>query len=181
MFMAHAAELKKAGWKLSQDVIWEKHNGSGLMADRFRRVHEQAAHFYRGPWKAIYHNAQMTMDATRRTIRRKQKPTHWSKIKAGHFVAHDGGPRMMRSVMQVRSEHGRADNPTQKPLGILRPLIEYSCPPDGLILDPCAGSGSTLVAAKECNRRAIGIEIREQDCEAAARRLNQEVLPLVTA
>lgn len=168
MFRTHFPEFD--GWKLAQDVVWEKHNGTGMMADRFRRVHEQIAHFYRGRWSAVFHEAQKTFDATARTIRRKQKPSHWSKIKSGYFVAIDGGPRLMRSVLHVRSEHGRAENETQKPLELLRPLIAYSCPRSGVVLDPMCGAGSTLVAAKNLGRRAVGIDVRESQCEIAARR-----------
>lgn len=175
MFRTHFAEFK--GWKLSQDVIWEKHNGTGLMVDRFRRVHEQIAHFYKGKWAAIHHKAQFAMDATGRTVRRKQKPSHWSKFRSGSFTSIDGGPRLMRSVLRVRSEHGRAQNETQKPLTLLYSLLAYSVPSGGLVLDPMSGAGSTLVAAKGAGMRAIGIEIRESQCEIAAKRLSQEIIP----
>jgi DNA modification methylase len=67
--------------------------------------------------------------------------------------------------------HGRALHPTEKPLGILSPLIAYSCPPGGTVLDLFAGSGSTLEAARCAGRRAIGFEVNEQYCDVIARRL----------
>lgn len=66
---------------------------------------------------------------------------------------------------------GNRLHPTQKPLGVLTPLIESFCPPGGIVLDPFAGSGSTCVAARSVGRRYIGIELDPQYHAAASRRL----------
>ena len=66
-------------------------------------------------------------------------------------------------------------HPTQKPVRLMRWCI--SLYPDAVsILDPFMGSGTTLRAAKDLGRKAIGIEIEERYCEIAANRLRQEVL-----
>lgn len=177
-FMEQAEEIFSLGWRLAQDVIWEKHNGSGFAADRFKRVHEQAAHFYRRdtPWEQVYKNPVTTPDATARKVRRSGRPPHLGNIASGFYESEDGGPRLMRSVIYVRSCHGEAEHPTQKPIGIIDPLIQYSTPPHGLVLDPTMGSGSTLLAAKQLGRRAIGIEMDANHCATAARRCSQEML-----
>jgi len=168
-----------AGWRYGQDIVWEKHNGSSFAADRFRRVHETAVHWYRGPWSALYHSTPTTSDATARQVRRKYRPDHHGERGVNLYVSEDGGPRLMRSIIAVRSMHGRALHPTEKPAGVLDPLISYACPPGGLVLDPFAGSGSTLVAARDSGRRAVGVEADERYCEVIARRLAQDCLPVV--
>lgn len=156
------------GWNLAQDCIWEKHNGSSFHADRFRRVHEQVAHFYRGKWGGVYVDVQTFGDDRKRTERRKARPPHMGAIgNGGTYESEDVGKRLTRSVIHVRSMHGRAIHPTQKPTGILEPLIRYSTPAGGTVLDPFAGSGSTVLAAKECGRSAIGIE-RDPEMAIAA-------------
>lgn len=68
-------------------------------------------------------------------------------------------------------------HPNEKPLTLMVRLL-WSLTTDAMIFDPLMGSGTTLLAAKETGRRAIGIEIEERWCEVAVRRLAQEVLPL---
>jgi site-specific DNA-methyltransferase (adenine-specific) len=167
-----------ARWTYSQDIVWEKHNGSGFHADRFRRVHEQAVLWYRGPWGSRYHVPVTTPSVRKREVRRKQRPAHTGEIANSRYTSEDGGPLLMRSVIYARSCHGEAIHPTQKPVEIVGPMVEYACPPGGLVLDPCAGSGTTLRVCKDRGRRAIGIELDEAMCEKAARRLDQEVLAL---
>lgn len=177
MFLDRGHEFVAGGWRFAQDIVWEKHNGSGFAADRFKRVHEHAVQWYRGPWADVYVEPVTTMDATAGQVRRKKRPAHMGDVGRGSYESHDGGPRLARSVQRVRSCHGYAIHPTQKPVGIVEPLMRYSVPPGGLVLDPFAGSGTTLRVALDGGWRAIGIEADEQYLEPIAERLSQGALP----
>jgi site-specific DNA-methyltransferase (adenine-specific) len=173
-------EFAAAGWRLSQDLepaldlaadhlTWEKHNGSSFAADRFRRVHEIATHWYRGRWAATTHHVP-TIAGTARptaTIGHRRAPTHTSPIASAGYTY--GTTRLARSVIHVRSLHGTAIHPTQKPVELLDLLIRYGSRPEQTVLDPFAGSGSTGIAARAAGRRAILIEADEQHCQQAAR------------
>lgn len=173
MFLNRAQEF--AAWKLSQDVVWEKANGTGFATDRFKRVHEVATHWYRGDWRDIHHDTPRVAytGPDKHTRARGDRGKHYGEI--GAYVYQDDGMRLTRSVLRVNSVRGGC-HPTEKPLGILAPLIQYGCPPGGLVIDPFAGSGSTLDAARQAGRKAIGIEAHEPYAEAAARRLSAMVL-----
>lgn len=70
----------------------------------------------------------------------------------------------------------RCIHPTQKPLRLMHGVLQLVSAPGETIIDPYSGTGTTLRAAKDLARRAIGIEIVERHCETAARRLSQTVL-----
>jgi site-specific DNA-methyltransferase (adenine-specific) len=163
-------------WTLAQEIVWEKHNGTNALNDRFRRVHELAVHVYRGEWSDVYKKPVTTNDATGRTVRRKQAPPHWGEIGRHTYRSEDGGPRLMGSVIFARSCHGDAVHPTQKPEAIISPLMEYSVPPAGVVIDCFAGSGTVLAVARKTGRRSIGIEAREEYCKVIVDRLAQKEL-----
>lgn len=102
------------------------------------------------------------------------KPSHEEIYVLGKDFA---GTRDCGSVLQGRVQamaaNGR-EHPHEKDPRTLRKMIE-KCPP-GVILDPFMGVGTTLRGAKDAGRRSVGIEVDERYCEAAVRRLGQDVL-----
>lgn len=87
--------------------------------------------------------------------------------------AWSGGGRAGNFILPSAQGTG---HPTAKPLAMVAQLVRWFTQPGGLILDPFAGSGTTLRAAKDEGRRAIGVELEEKYCEIAAKRLAQDTL-----
>lgn len=82
-----------------------------------------------------------------------------------------GGPSANFERMGSKSTARQNHHPTVKPLALMRYLVTLVTPPGGIVLDPFAGSGSTLVACAELGIPAIGIELSEEYAEIAARRV----------
>jgi DNA modification methylase len=114
------------------------------------------------------------------------KPNGCSAHHYERILAYGKGPQgckvfrvaaILPNYVQFRDEC--VNHPTQKPMQLMMYLLaRYR---GTSLLDPFMGSGTTLVAAKELGRRAIGIEIEEKYAEIAARRLQQSVLPLAVS
>ena len=91
----------------------------------------------------------------------------WKKVavRRGSVITTESSP----SALTTKVGH-----PTPKPIGVMEILIESAAP--GVIADPFAGSGSTLIAARNLGRKAIGVELEERYCEIIAKRLDQMAL-----
>jgi len=95
--------------------------------------------------------------------------------------ASKGSPRVVDKGIANVLRHARVqndDHPSPKPVALIGDLLLVATEPGETVLDPFMGSGTTLRAAKDLGRKAIGIEIEERYCEVAAKRLAQEVMAL---
>ena len=98
----------------------------------------------------------------------------WALSRDGFLLM--GGTDWYRdSTPRAGRDSDATGHPYQKPIAFMEWLIQKE-PSGGTVLDPFMGSGTTLVAAKNLGRKAIGIEIEERYCEIAAKRLAQEIL-----
>lgn len=89
----------------------------------------------------------------------------YGKKRGGYHAPHCKNP-IWRGPTQRKEFH-----PTQKPVWLMEELIEASCPPGGVVLDPFMGSGTTLLAARNVGRKAIGVELKKEYCDGTIERL----------
>ena len=93
-----------------------------------------------------------------------------------YFALKTGQPKTDIWEFPIATADERLGHPTPKPLALMRFMVDISVRPGTAILDPFAGSGTTLLAARLEGRQAVGIEISERYCEIAANRLRQKLL-----
>jgi len=94
------------------------------------------------------------------------------------FADAGGASRFFYTSKADREDRDGSKHPTVKPIDLMKWLVRLVTPAGGLVLDPFAGSGTTLYAARESGYRAIGIEREAEYCADVARRLRQDALPL---
>jgi len=122
-----------------------------------------------GIWDRITNTPQLSGDRPAQAVEgiailhAKRKNMEWN-----------GGGKA--AIWRWMVERNKKQHPTQKPLSLMRELIEQFTNPGETILDPFCGSGSTLRAAMDCGRKAIGVDVNIDYCNVAISRLSQLVL-----
>lgn len=167
--------------RFKTEWIWEKNAGSnfGTVKRQPMKEHESVLIFSWGK----YHYAPQMQERSGGGLARVQSGVvnYATKAEAygsggltGNASSQRPDLRYPRSIQRFNRERGL--HPTQKPVDLMAYMIRTYTVPEATVLDCCAGSGSTLVAASREGRRSIGVEVDERYCEIAARRLIQDVL-----
>lgn len=173
-----AFALMDDGWTLRQEVIWAKRNCTPDPAeDRPGRSHEQVFMLTKGPryWfdaAAIReesdpdqqaHNERYAKVYDAHTARADSRQPGNQNSKGIHSRPGQPG-RHPRSVWSVSAQPFPGDHPATMPPGLAERCIVSACPLDGVVLDPFAGSGTTLMVARQLLRKSVGVELNPDYC-----------------
>jgi DNA modification methylase len=173
------------GFKLFETVIYRKNGSEGAWwKERFRVDHEYMPIFLKGRKPQYFDKENLKIPSK-----------HGGKVMTGSGSRRTDGrtnPRVTRpiNVMKCRGTVWdylmagdknplKRKHPAPFPDQIPYDFIQCFCPPNGIVLDPFMGSGSTAVAAKRLKRNYIGFEISTEYCVIAEQRLQQTTEPLL--
>lgn len=161
--------------------IWEKDNGSNFVHVKHQpfRVHEQILVFGKAPTTynkaGIYmeYNPQFTYGKPYVMKRDMSDVENLEGFKGRTDTDNKDGKRYPRSVQKFNLERGL--HPTQKPVKLYNYLIETHCPKHGIVIDVCAGSGTTAISCIETGRNYIVNDIEEKYYNVIIKRINDKI------
>ena len=185
-----AFALRADGWYLRQDIIWHKPNPMPeSVKDRCTKAHEYI--FLLTKKKKYFYDAEAIKEKQSGEIKtRRFSSDGGAKARAmGKHISGgnegtgakwtDTGFRNKRSVWTIPTKPFKEAHFATFPPDLIKPCILAGCPVGGTVLDPFAGSGTTLLVAMQHHRKSIGIELNPEYIEIAKRRLNSVQLKLV--
>ena len=145
--------MQQLGFKPLNEIVWEKPNPPPNLSCRYFTHATESILWAARDRKSKHHFAY---DAMRRINGGTQMKTVWRMTAPG----------------KSEKTHGR--HPTQKPLALLERILLASCAPEGVVLDPFNGSGTTGVAAARLGHRYLGVDLDREYLELTRRRLLAE-------
>lgn len=171
--------IKLANFKY--EWIWEKDNGSNFVHVKHQpfKVHEQVLIFGKSPTtynknkKYMNYNPQFTYSKPYTMIRDGSNVTNLEGFKGRTNTKNKDGKRYPRSVQKFNLERGL--HPTQKPTELFEYLIKTYTNKNDVIVDCCAGSGTTAISAMKSNRNFIINDIEFKYAELAKERINKYI------
>lgn len=175
MFTADLMQSNRKLWRYN--LIWQKTQPTGFLNAKKMplRSHEDICVFYK---KLPTYNPQKTTGHTRKVSRAEHRANCKATTDYGEYrlTTYDSTERYPKSVWTFAKDiQISALHPTQKPVALLEYLIKTYTNEGELILDNCAGSGSTCIAAINTNRNFIGMEMDDDYFEVAENRIHDRL------
>jgi DNA modification methylase len=179
-----AFALQADGWWLRQDIIWHKPNPMPeSVRDRCTKAHEYV--FLLTKSERYFYDAEAVSEAAAQSSGwAKQRAKGEDTWKYGRAAGGDpnstngvggtlalGATRNRRSVWTITTKPYRGAHFAVMPPDLVEPCIKAGCPEGGTVLDPFAGSGTTLAVAAQLGRSGIGCELNPEYIELAEQRI----------
>lgn len=176
-----AFALQADGWYLRSDIIWSKPNPMPeSVTDRPTKAHEYL--FLLAKSARYYYDAEAIKEPGTEPDRQRADRIGGAN---GHSVRHSPGAiigatatRNKRSVWTIPTQPYPEAHFATFPEELIKPCILAGCPVGGTVLDPFGGSGTTMQVARFLGRQGVMMELNEEYCDLAAKRLCQGVLDL---
>lgn len=156
--------------KVRNRITWQREKGRGAKAN-WKNATED---IWFGTLSDDYYFNVEAVKQKRKVIapyKENGQPKDWEETKEGNFRLTHPSNFWDDISIPYWSMPENTDHPTQKPEKLIAKLILASSPENGIVLDPFLGSGTTSVVAKKLNRKYIGIEVNEEYCIWAEKRL----------
>jgi site-specific DNA-methyltransferase (adenine-specific) len=154
-------------------ITWQREKGRGALLNWKNGMEDI--------WFGVKNKNDYYFDVEAVKIKRKVmapykvdgKPKDWEETEEGNFRLTYPSNFWDDISIPYWSMPENTDHPTQKPEKLIAKLILASCPVNGIVFDPFLGSGTTSVVAKKLNRRYLGVEMNEEYCVWAEKRLEK--------
>ncbi len=154
--------------------VWIKNNATNSLNAKKQPLRKtEYIHIFSGNSTAVYNPQGLVKRDKPRVDKNEYNNNVYGKIGGNRCSEYTNYPSNILHFNNVGSKQEPRFHPTQKPVALLEYLIKTYTNPGEMVLDNCAGVGSTCVAAKKCGRRYIGIEKEEKYFEIMCRRLNE--------
>jgi DNA modification methylase len=177
--------LQHMGWRWIETYIWAKPNAvPGRFGPRTKDAFEYVYHFARGPkphWDLdtvrVPYKASAEEIARRKldTLGRRNTEAGFGRDRTKTYLLGGADPGNVISVPQTYNQHRGVAHTAAMPEGLAAFFVRAACPPGGLVIDPFAGSGTTVVVARRLGRRAGGLDLHPDFVEEAQRRLVDDI------
>ncbi len=174
----HKVRLDALGLTMRNWIVWHYTFGVNC-AKKFNRSHAHILYYVKNPKRYTFNpdavrvpSARMTTYADRRANPVGKLPDDTWVLRPQESDAHfhdDQDTWFVSRVCGTFKE--RVSHPCQMPEGVLERIVRVATNPDGVVLDPFAGSGTTLAVAKKLGRSYVGVELSEQYADGVRKRL----------